>query len=452
MRILLTNHRLASRTGTELYIRDIALELLARGHEPILYSRSLGPLAQALRAKSILVVDDLANLQTPPDIIHAQHHLEAMTALTHFPGIPAVLVCHGWLPAEEAPPSHPRIIRYLAVDELVQTRLVEECGIPRDRVYTSLNFVDLKRFKPRTPLPPKALKALVFSNYVNRENILPSLHKACANKNIKLEVAGLSAGADQSKPESILGDYDIVFAKGRAALEAAAVGCAVIVCDAAGHGDMVNSSNFDHFRAYNFGLRLLRESVSVASISAQLANYNPEETARVTARMRAEAGLHDAVELLIQHYQEVIAASDKHEENPTLEAHAVSHYLRHGPITPNFSQFEFARFSQELARAKEYVQHLETQLMQKQSGLEKVESELTTLREQHTLTQHSLVESQQSLQDSAQQYQMLLERAAQSHQAELNKITSSRVWRLRTRLVSLTWLRKLYRFLFVREQ
>ena len=74
MRILLTNHRLASRTGTELYIRDIALELLARGHEPILYSRSLGPLAQALRAKSILVVDDLANLQTPPDIIHAQHH------------------------------------------------------------------------------------------------------------------------------------------------------------------------------------------------------------------------------------------------------------------------------------------------------------------------------------------------------------------------------------------
>lgn len=452
MRILLTNHRLASRTGTELYIRDIALELLARGHEPILYSRSLGPLAQALRAKSILVVDDLANLQTPPDIIHAQHHLEAMTALTHFPGIPAVLVCHGWLPAEEAPPSHPRIIRYLAVDELVQTRLVEECGIPRDRVYTNLNFVDLKRFKPRTPLPPKALKALVFSNYVNRENILPSLHKACANKNIKLDVAGLSAGADQSKPESILGDYDIVFAKGRAALEAAAVGCAVIVCDAAGHGDMVNSSNFDHFRAYNFGLRLLREAVSVASISAQLANYNPEETARVTARMRAEAGLHDAVELLIQHYQEVIAASDKHEENPTLEAHAVSHYLRHGPITPNFSQFEFARFSQELARAKEYVQHLETQLMQKQSGLEKVESELTTLREQHTLTQHSLVESQQSLQDSAQQYQMLLERAAQSHQAELNKITSSRVWRLRTRLVSLAWLRKLYRFLFVREQ
>ena len=215
---------------------------------------------------------------------------------------------------------------------------------------------------------------------------------------------------------------------------------------------MVNSSNFDHFRAYNFGLRLLREAVSVASISAQLANYNPEETARVTARMRAEAGLHDAVELLIQHYQEVIAASDKHEENPTLEAHAVSHYLRHGPITPNFSQFEFARFSQELARAKEYVQHLETQLMQKQSGLEKVESELTTLREQHTLTQHSLVESQQSLQDSAQQYQMLLERAAQSHQAELNKITSSRVWRLRTRLVSLAWLRKLYRFLFVREQ
>lgn len=452
MRILLTNHRLSSRTGTELYIRDIALALLARGHEPILYSRVLGPLAQALRAKSILVVDDLANLQTPPDIIHAQHHLEAMTALTHFPAVPAILVCHGWLPAEEAPPSHPRIIRYLAVDELVRLRLVEECGIASDQISTNLNFVDLARFKPRTPLPANAKRALVFSNYVNRENILPSLHQACAKKNIQLDVAGISAGTDQSNPESILCNYDIVFAKGRAALEAAAVGCAVIVCDAAGHGDMVNSTNFDHFRAYNFGLRLLRESVSVASISAQLANYNPDETARVTARMRAEASLQDAVESLIRQYQDVISEYDRRNIDQLEEAHAVSHYLRHGPMTPDFSQFEFAQFSHELARAKEYVQHLETQLMQKQNELDVITSTLTTHQEQQTRAQRTLDEAHQTLRDTEKQHKDSLEQALLSHQNELSQITGSRIWRIRQRLVGISWLRKLYRFLLVREQ
>ncbi|GHA13696.1 hypothetical protein GCM10008090_24290 [Arenicella chitinivorans] len=459
MRVLLTNHRLSSRTGTELYIRDIALALLAQGHEPIAYSRLLGPIAQELRAKSVLVIDDLATLRTPPDIIHAQHHLEAMTALTHFPQVPAILVCHGWLPAEEAPPSHPRIVRYLAVDELVRLRLIEECGIAAENVATNLNFVDLDRFKPRTPLPAKPRRALVFSNYVNRENILPSLHNACAKNDIQLDVAGLSAGADLSAPESVLGNYDIVFAKGRAALEAAAVGCAVIVCDAAGHGDMVNSANFDHYRAYNFGLRLLRESVSVATISTQLAQYNPDETARVTARMRTEANLLDAVRSLIQQYREVLAEYDQHEHDALQDAHAVSNYLRHGPITADFSQFKYAQFSHELARAKEYVQHLESQLMQKQAGFENAQSVLAAQADQLKMSQNALDEARQALQqaqtaqrEAERQHQTALEQVLLSHQNELAKITDSRVWRARERLVSIAWLRTLYRRLVVRNR
>ena len=134
MRILLTNHALDLRSGTELYIRDVALGLLARGHEPLAYSRHLGEVARELRRSTVPVLDDLEHLEQPPDLIHAQHHLEAMTALARFPETPAVYVCHGWLPDEEAPPRHPRILRYAAVDELVRRRLQDECGISGRRV------------------------------------------------------------------------------------------------------------------------------------------------------------------------------------------------------------------------------------------------------------------------------------------------------------------------------
>ena len=100
LRILITNNALAGRAGTELYVRDVALSLLARGHRPVAYSATLGEVAQELRAATIPVIDDLNSMSVAPDIIHGQHHLETMTALLRFPGVPAVYFCHGWLPGK----------------------------------------------------------------------------------------------------------------------------------------------------------------------------------------------------------------------------------------------------------------------------------------------------------------------------------------------------------------
>ncbi len=49
MRILLTNNSLGGRAGTELYVRDIAIELMRRGHRPVAYSTKLGTVAEELR-------------------------------------------------------------------------------------------------------------------------------------------------------------------------------------------------------------------------------------------------------------------------------------------------------------------------------------------------------------------------------------------------------------------
>src|SRR6185503_2952166 len=107
LRILLTNRVLAHRTGTELYVRDVAAELLRRGHLPVVYSPHLGPLAAEIRAGTIPVVDDLANVAEPPHVIHGHHGLETLTALLAFPGVPAVSVCHSWVGWADEPVRFP---------------------------------------------------------------------------------------------------------------------------------------------------------------------------------------------------------------------------------------------------------------------------------------------------------------------------------------------------------
>jgi hypothetical protein len=89
---------LVRRAGTELYVRDLALALQSRGHAPIVYTSRIGEAARELGEATVPIVDDLAMLSSPPDIIHGHHHVETMTALLHFREVPAVFFCHGLRP------------------------------------------------------------------------------------------------------------------------------------------------------------------------------------------------------------------------------------------------------------------------------------------------------------------------------------------------------------------
>ncbi len=307
LRILITNNALAARAGSELFVCDLATALLERGHTPVAYSTVLGDVARELRRATIPVVDDLGALATAPDLIHGQHHLETMTALLHFPGVPAVYFCHGWTPWEEAPPRFPRILRYVAVDHTCRDRLVFENSIPEDRVRVLLNFVDLERFEPRGPLPSRPARALVFSNNATEYTYLGAVREACARAGILLEVIGLGAGNPHARPETVLGQYDIVFAKGRSALEALAVGAAVVLCDSAGVGPMVTTGELDRLRALNFGIRSLREPLSVDVIAREISRYDPKDAAEVSRQIRATAGRDSAVDEIIALYREVLA-------------------------------------------------------------------------------------------------------------------------------------------------
>ncbi|MEO8435762.1 MAG: glycosyltransferase family 4 protein [Pyrinomonadaceae bacterium] len=328
MRILITNNSLSVRAGTQLYVRDLAIGLLRRGHTPICYSPGLGEVAQEIRAATVPVIDDLEAMAMPPDVIHGQHHLTAMTALLHFPGVPAIYFCHGWLPWEELPPRFPRILRYVAVDQTCRDRLTWEQGIPDDRVRVLLNFVDLERFKSRGPLPPHPRRALMLSNNACDQNSLRPVREACDRAGIALDVLGLAVNQVCVAPEVVIGNYDLVFAKGRSALEALAVGTAIILCDVTGSGPMVTTENLGRLRSLNFGIRALQEPVNCSVLSREIARYDPSDAKKVSQEIRATAGHEAVLDELLCLYREVIQEHANSTDNMTAEHRAASAYLR----------------------------------------------------------------------------------------------------------------------------
>src|SRR5439155_24689460 len=140
----------------------------------------------------------------------------------------AISYCHGWLPSEESPLRFPQILRYVAVDELCRERLIAEGGIPPERVELILNFFDRNRFPPRPALPSSPRLALAFGNEFNEQVDLPLLREACGRCGIELHAMRVGARTVAPRPGTVLAQYDIVFAKARAALDEMAVGAALL--------------------------------------------------------------------------------------------------------------------------------------------------------------------------------------------------------------------------------
>lgn len=328
LRVLITNHFLRGRTGSELYVCELAKSLLQRGYTPIVYSPQLGPTARELRDATVPVVDNLDAIASPPDLIHGQHHVETMAALLRFPNTPAVFFCHGWLPWEETPPKHPRILHFVAVDDTCRDRIVWEHGAPEQRVSVILNSVETEQFLPRPPLPVKPARALVFSNGASESTHIGAVREACFRTQLTLDVIGANSGNVSVRPQDVLGQYDIVFAKARCALEALAVGSAVVLCDTVGVGPMVTTREMDQLRRVNFGVRALRGDVDPDVLEREIARYDPQDAAEVSRRIRESAGREKSIDQIVGLYDDVVREFETTKPDLDAEARAEATYLQ----------------------------------------------------------------------------------------------------------------------------
>ena len=316
MRILITNHGLAARAGTELYVRDLALGLAKRGHDVVCFAPVLGQIADEIAASGITTVDDLNGIIEPPDIIHAHHHTSAVLAYTAYPDVPALQFCHGVLPWQEAPlAKFANIRRYVAVDHACRDFLIEGHAIAPDTISVVLNGVDLARFtESRSPAgnETRRSRALLLSNIADPASISP-FQRACHRAGMTLDIAGSRFNKVMDCPEAELANYGIVFAKARAALEAMASGCAVFLADYGKAGGLVTQDRFDDLRPYNFGLRTLTEPPQTDTIEAELSAIDWHDAAQVTRRVRSEASFDALLDELLALYQGALTAPSLHD-------------------------------------------------------------------------------------------------------------------------------------------
>ena len=224
----------------------------------------------------------------------------------------------------------PRVLRYVAVDNRCKRRFDLKPGIRPENVRVVLNAVDLSRFTPRPPLPRQPRRAVIFSNYASRWTQVPAIQTACNTMNLPCDVIGLEYGNAAARPESVLPKYDLVFAKARCALEAMAVGCAVVVCDFGGLGQMVTPQTFSELRALNFGGGVLTRPLDPELIANEIRKYDDKEAKLVSERVRREGDLACAVDEWIEIYQEVIsehaAGASRHEQELAALADYVSEW------------------------------------------------------------------------------------------------------------------------------
>jgi hypothetical protein len=327
MNILLTCTTLA-HGGAQSIVRSLTRGLQNLGHSVIAYSNEPEPREPMPENDPVPVAFDLDHLPFRPDIIHGQHHLDALTALTALPGVPAIYHFHGAL-WKDCISKHPRIYRYLAVSRTAAHRIAVESNISPANIDVLLNSADLSRFTKVRTLPAQAGRALFFNRHHRADSeTVSAVREAVSRRGLELEGIGYYFGRLTDTPEKVLPSYDIVFASGLSAIEALACGCAVIVLGRTSCGEMVQPENFDRFRGINFSLANNSPPPSVARIEAELARYSPQSCAVVTERLRDEADFSKSMAKLVEIYERVI---DQHRARPIdmrAESLAVSRYLR----------------------------------------------------------------------------------------------------------------------------
>src|SRR5262249_219014 len=233
---------------------------------------------------------------------------------------------------------------------------------------------------------------------------------------IEVDAIGRTLGNQHPHPEEILGSYDIVFAKARSALEAMAVGAAVVLCDEAGCGPMVTADQFDRLRTLNFGIRtLVWRPVAVDELVRQIAKYDPRDAAEVSSRIRQEAALEASADAIVSLYREPISqfkagtASDA-----ASESRSASEYVRW--LSPWIKNG--------------YILH--TQRDQALRDLDRVQAEKDQVLESLDRIQKERDEALLELELARAQKDEAVENLNQV-QSELNGIVSSRGWRLLSR-------------------
>jgi hypothetical protein len=405
MNILITNIWLSNYAGTEVYVRDLAIALHRRGIHVEVYSPQLGSVAEDIRKAGVHIVDDASDLIRTPDLIHAQHFGPAMDVMLRFPNSPAVYFLHDRTYHGDTPPRYSQVMHHVAVDYNCLERLLIDNGIEEQETSVLYNWVDTSRFALRSSFAERPRRALVFSNYARPDNYFQVVQEACERAGIELDGAGAGLGNQIQQPEQILGDYDIVFAKAKAAMEAMATGAFVVACDYRGLGGAVTAEHFDYFRKYNFGMKTLAKPHDADLIVEEMQKYDATTAKAVAHRIREEASFDTYLDKILPLYHRVIK---KHQEEGFRDTGSDKSTLK-DYLTWKQQQFKqrIEKKDEQLAERDQRLRAKDQELAMKNKLLDENNHQLTESNQQIALKDQEEAENERLLAEKEQQLSVM---------------------------------------------
>jgi hypothetical protein len=288
-RILIVTIALSGRSGTEIVTFETARGLRARGHEVAIFCPKIGPLGDALKRDGFVVVEDTASVPWMPDIIQANHSYPLIEAFARFPHVPILSICHDATVWFNEPLYLPTICKYAAVSLACRDRVARQFPYLAGDIELLHNAVDLDAFRVRAPLSIRPQRALIVAHRNNGH--IPAIRAACARVGVDVDAVGSGVGTVVEDLPARLVQYDLVFAIGRMALEALAVGCAVVVVDERGLAGMVTTDVLPSWRDHNFGFALLTRPLSVDALVTEVNRYDAINAGQVSEFVRRRSSL-----------------------------------------------------------------------------------------------------------------------------------------------------------------
>ena len=306
--VLFALHSLTARTGGQIFIRDVSRELVRRGHFVTAWTQTDGGVADEIEASGVRITHTLADVSHRPSVIYGHSTGETAAAAMHFQTVPTVFHCHGVDEWTTVPPRLRSVRRYLCTGDYTRAELITRFAVPAEQVAVVPNGVALDRFSIRSALPVRPRRCRRAQHLGpsrghrgHRGGVRPGGHR--------LEVVGAGFGAETPTPEQALARADIAFGSGRCALEAAAVGCAVVVWHPTGMAGMVTSRSVDRLRAVNFGLACFQEASDAPALRRAVREYDAGDAAWVRDRIRHEQSIGAVVGRLESELRTAIEAS-----------------------------------------------------------------------------------------------------------------------------------------------
>jgi DNA-binding transcriptional ArsR family regulator len=270
MRVLLTNHHLHERAGSELSVSELASALKDRGHDARIFTLLPGALADQLKQSgfNVYTPDDFAEVEKfAPEVAHVHHGPCLWWVGAISLSCPVVYSSLGVIPPHEAaPPAWPGIALAAAVSEEVRTKLASTPFGKAVELHVMRNWFDDRGMKFPKAVAPKAVRRVaVVSNHLT-----PELAQQITDAGVEWTHFGLPDNSVEMTP-AVLAPFDAVVCIGRTALLAAVLGKPVILYDFHGCDGVLDATRLDELAAVNFSGRLTRSQPSVEELRSMIA-------------------------------------------------------------------------------------------------------------------------------------------------------------------------------------